>query len=357
MGSSSENLLQWGLNNAESIAQGWDNTWQVVILNQNGGLYAAIVALAQLFCLGAAFFLAIRMVREWAVDGEIVEGIPQFFLAAIAIFLLRSNLFGTFTLTLRNIIHDTSTQVLQSSLNGVTLAEAIRGTMGNRVLQSSVSAIASQCSGLIGQQQVDCLDSASQQVQQLLDAYGNAYPNINLPPYLVELGRGAWGAAQTINPLLAFAMGGPGGVTAAITDTFKFLAEALLMGFQWGFANLLEAAMLLTALVGPLALAGLILPYQGKPFFGWVTGFMAIGMAEVSYNLITGLVAEMIVSAGVYEVDTFGFLVFISLLAPGLALALAAGGGMTVFSVMSNGVSRIVSSVTGGMIAVAALKK
>lgn len=349
--SSSENLLQWGLNNAQSIAAGWNDTWQNIILNNAGGLYASIMSLAQLFCLGAFLFFMVKIGRELIVEGEVTEPLSQLLMPCIGLVLLTTNLFRSFTFSIRSVIHEVSGNVLQATINGVSIAEAIRGTMGNRALQSSVSSIASQCTGLIGQEQVDCLESASQQIQELLNAYQQSYPNINLPPYLEELARGGWGAARLANPLLTFAMGGPGGIVTALTDTLKFQAEAILMGFQWAFANFLEAAMLLTALIGPLAIAGLLLPYQGKPFFAWLTGFFSLGMAEVSYNLITGLVAEMMVHAGVYEVDTFGFLVFISILAPGLALAIASGGGMAVFSVMTGGASRIVGAITGGIIA------
>ncbi|MEO1144137.1 MAG: hypothetical protein AAFY26_00845 [Cyanobacteria bacterium J06638_22] len=358
-----ENLLEWGLSTSSNIAQGWDDVWQSVILDGDGGLYASVVFLAQLFCLGALLFFMMQFARQMIEDGEISGAYTNIILPIFGLLLISTGLFSDFMFLLRNIMHDISTMVLNSSLHGVTLEQAIRGTLGNRALNSSISAIAAQCTGLLGQEQVTCLEQASEQVQTLLGEYQSAYPDISINPAVEEIGRGAWATARTgagvgsalSNPLLGLL--GASGTLAAMTDTMQFIIEAILMGLQWAFANLLEGAMLLTAIVGPLAIAGLILPYDGKPFFAWVVGFLSLGMAEVCYNIIIGLCAEMMVQAEVYEFGTFGYLMFIAVLAPALALAIASGGGMAVFGVMSGGATRIISTVTGGMIAASALKK
>ena len=76
---------------------------------------------------------------------------------------------------------------------------------------------------------------------------------------------------------------------------------------------------------------------DGKSLWAWLTGFFALGLAKVSYNIIVGLAAVVVVNAG--TTDTMGFLVIMAILAPALALALAAGGGMTVFHTINSGVA------------------
>ena len=68
-------------------------------------------------------------------------------------------------------------------------------------------------------------------------------------------------------------------------------------------------------------------------------------MAQISYNIIVGLAAVVVVHADV--TDTLGFLVIIAILTPALALALAAGGGMAVFSIVSGGVAGIATTLAG----------
>jgi hypothetical protein len=75
------------------------------------------------------------------------------------------------------------------------------------------------------------------------------------------------------------------------------LAEQFLKGWQWAFANLLEMAMLLTGLIGPIAVAGSVVPLQGRPLWSWLVGFFSLGMAKFSYNVIVGLAATVVVAA------------------------------------------------------------
>jgi len=93
--------------------------------------------------------------------------------------------------------------------------------------------------------------------------------------------------------------------------------------------------MLLTGLIAPFAVAGAFM-LDGKSLWAWLTGFFALGFAKVSYNIIVGLAAVVVVNAG--TTDTMGFLVIMAILAPALALALAAGGGMAVFHTINTGV-------------------
>ena len=75
-------------------------------------------------------------------------------------------------------------------------------------------------------------------------------------------------------------------VNTLIQTGSQALAEQLLKSWQWAFSNLLELAMLITGLMGPIAAAGSIIPFQGRPLWAWLTGFFSLGMAKFSYNVI-----------------------------------------------------------------------
>ena len=101
--------------------------------------------------------------------------------------------------------------------------------------------------------------------------------------------------------------------------------------------------MLLTGLIGPIAVAGSIIPLQGRPLWAWLVGFFSLGLAKFSYNILVGLAATVVVAADAQTQGDFGFLLLISVLAPILALAIAGGAGMAVFRSISGGVTRIVA--------------
>ena len=124
------------------------------------------------------------------------------------------------------------------------------------------------------------------------------------------------------------------------------LVQTLLLAFQWAFANILEISMLLTALMGPIAVAGSLLPFDTKSIFAWLIGFFSLGMAQISYNIIVGLCAEVIVKSDITDVN--GFLVIVGLLAsPCLS---DRGGGMSVFNIISSSsASAVALLVTKGV--------
>jgi hypothetical protein len=210
---------------------------------------------------------------------------------------------------------------------------------------------------MTGQKQIACLQAANNQSQQLIQDYSSQHPGVALGKNLMSLlgkidpeVKGLEGAVSEAssagNPVSAVAFGGAGYLGGFINHFSEAIIRIVLLAFQWAFANILEIALILTGLVGPLAVAGLLL-FDGKPFFAWLTGFFSLGMAQLCYNIIVGLAAEVVVNAQV--TDTLGFLVITSLLAPALALAIASGGGMAVFGVMASGSTQIISSLTGAL--------
>jgi hypothetical protein len=91
------------------------------------------------------------------------------------------------------------------------------------------------------------------------------------------------------------------------------------IAFQW----VVEVSLLLTALLAPLAVGGSLLPIGQKAIFAWLTGFFSVGIVKLSFNIIVGLIATVVLNAGDSDPMVFAFAT--SILAPILSLALAAG--------------------------------
>jgi hypothetical protein len=131
----------------------------------------------------------------------------------------------------------------------------------------------------------------------------------------------------------------------ATTDTAQQAASRqILKGWQWAFANIIEASLLLTAVSGPIAVAGSLLPIGTRPLWAWLTGLFSLGMAKIYYNIVVGIIATVIVRAQAENESDFGFVVLLSILAPVLAVALAAGGGFAVYRALSNGITQLITT-------------
>ncbi|MEM8809323.1 MAG: hypothetical protein AAGF01_25150, partial [Cyanobacteria bacterium P01_G01_bin.38] len=137
------------------------------------------------------------------------------------------------------------------------------------------------------------------------------------------------------------------------------IVMSLLMAIQWAFVNVLEIAMILTALTMPLAVALTILPYPTKALITWLIGFVSLGLCQFYYNVIMGVIAVTITNSNAIDVN--GYMVILAVLGPVLAVAMAAGGGIAIFNIIAGGSATAVLAigstvVSGGAGAGAAMK-
>ncbi len=123
-------------------------------------------------------------------------------------------------------------------------------------------------------------------------------------------------------------------------NTVQTSIKSFLFSLQYAFQNLIEATMLLIAALGPIAVGGSLLPVAGKPIFAWLTGFLSVGIAKISFNIIAVLTAAVIVNGPAENPnanpDLMWFIIFLGVLAPILSLVVAAAGGFAVFNAISN---------------------
>jgi hypothetical protein len=342
-------LLASGMETTQQIGEAWNKQWVGLFHSQ---LYYGIVNLAGFIAAGALVFFMLQFMRR-LVDQEDWTSAMQSLILPLAIAAVLANhgaILGRSTLAIRNVIHTQAHQVLQLEFLEVKLEDALQSTVLGNALAAELRTQVSQCYGLVADKQAACLQQAHEQVQKTIQA--QPIQHIQLPggfgqiQQAIERGltaanqqpaTGVGVLSEGANPLFA-------GLAGFAGSAFQDLASGLLLGFGWAFTNILELALLLNALIGPIAVAG-SLALEYKPFLAWLTGFFSLGLAQVSYNIIVGLAAWVVVNAEV--TDTTGFLVILGVLAPALALALAAGGGMTTFNVISSGATGAAAILTG----------
>lgn len=326
-------ILTDGINTSRAIAQTWDKQWQTVF---NSSLFTAINDVAIIFAVGALLFFVMNMVRQLVVEGDITQFLPSLLWPLLVVALLANNsqLLVVQIQAMRSIIHDLSNNILEITFLEVNVQDAIQAAATFGAVNEEISAQLRQCQGMVGSEQMDCLRAANEMVEATISGYQRIYNLI--PPGLQDIHRAIQGAVELAtvqeDPFSAVTAGSLGFLGGLVGSTIQNVVQVILLAMQWAFSNILEISLLLTALMGPFAVAGTLLPFGGKPLFAWMTGFFALGMAKVSYNIICGLAAVVVVNGEVW--DTLGFLMMLGLFAPALSLAMAAGGGMALFRIL-----------------------
>ncbi len=320
------NVLTAGADAATNVAISWNNTWQNVLgqsFNAGGtSLYGVLCWLGSLFAVGTLIFLVVELYRD------LNEGKPNalsvLIWPLIVALLLANNgqLLAEITLGLRGILNQINTQVLAITISGVRLDELYQQANGNIALQGLISVSFGACRSLTGEAQAQCLNQAVNQAQTLLNSYQS------------NLGGGNWldGIQSFLNTIGGLITGNGADISlfGMLKPLWMPIVVSVLYWMQIAYQNLLEAGLLITALFGPIAVGGSLLPYGPKSIFAWLTGFFSIGFARICFNIIVGLAA--VVATDSSGGDPYWFALFAGLFAPILAAGLATGSGFIVWT-------------------------
>ncbi len=103
--------------------------------------------------------------------------------------------------------------------------------------------------------------------------------------------------------------------------------------------------MLLTALLGPVAVGGSLTPLGAtNSLAAWLTGFFSIAFAKLGFNIVAGLAAVAANIAG--PTDPLPLATITAVFAPVLSAAIATGGGLAVWQAMTGAAEGLVGVVT-----------
>ncbi len=338
----SNDILENAAGGSQLIAEGFNQLWEQTL---NGGLYAALMKVAQLFALATLTFYMVDLAKSW-INQEDMKAMSSWMWPILIIGLMANNgaLLRSGTLSARNYINQVNNDILSYTAAGANLETAYNRAVGNMTLKAEVGRAMERCRSMGGSSQdaIQCLQKAEAE----LKAKSPQLFNGSAPP------SGSW----ELNPLTLFkatadaigsAIDNPGGaiqkVGAAVWDTAmggigdmvtSFVTVILLAlnnAYQW----CIEFALLLTALLGPMAVGASLLPFGQRAIFAWLSAIMACGIAKLSFNIMVGLCSQLVSNAG--ENQPMIFLLFVGLLSPLLASALGAGGGMAAMGAMAKG--------------------
>ncbi|NJN07538.1 MAG: hypothetical protein HC815_05925 [Richelia sp. RM1_1_1] len=337
----STDILENAAAGSQLIAQGFEKLWEQTL---NGGLYAALMKVAQLFALATLCFYMVDLAKSF-INQEDMKALSTWIWPIIIITLMANNgaLLRSGTLTARNYINKINNDVLNYTASGANLETAYNRAVGNSTLKVEVGREMERCRSLGGSSQdsIDCLRSAEAKLRAKAPEFFKNDP----PPAgswewspLDSLTDFASGLLKGLDPSGAVTKVGAavwdtamGGIGEVVTSFVTLILLALNNAYMW----CLEFALLLTALLGPIAVGSSLLPFGQKAIFAWLGAIMGVGMAKLSFNIMVGLCAQLVSNAQANQ--PMIFLLFVGLLSPLLASALGAGGGLAAVNAMAKG--------------------
>ena len=324
-------IINNGATAARNISDSWNNQWVDLLQNNtNTNLYGALTNLGIFFAVGTLLFFMIRWLRD-AIYAESSRPISDLIWPFVVVGLLANPGNGTvlsdLTLGVRNYINTINQQVVKAGDVDQNYQQALNLSVAEEVAGSFLR----PCQAFTGEQQTECFLKAKEKIDPLWVEYRNLYGNKIWIDRLENKVNQITQNTGTVSEVT---------FDAFLGSTVQTSIKSFLISLQFAFQNLIEATMLLIAALGPLAIGGSLLPVAGKPIFAWLTGFLSIGIAKISFNIIAVLTATVIVNGPAQDAnadpDLMWYIIFLSVLAPILSLFVAAAAGFAVFNAISN---------------------
>lgn len=323
----------------------WDKSWELAM---SGQLYGIMTRLG----LTIAGFIVVIFVLQFAkgmIDDTSNRPLAELIWPIVVVVFLANNgqLLSSFTLGMRSYINQVNSSILTTTAAGLDTQKVL-----------DQLAIYNQKSAQLGSLQKECDDKRTNDELELCLQQVKTKAQALLSQVSTQEVLGAWGkrlqdyaGSVAQNPLKAGtdAIGaGAGMYLRAQSLPMVILIQTILMASQAAFQALIEASMLLTGLMGPIALGMSLLPFGAKPIYAWITAFWSVGICKLCLNVITGLIAVTLYNTGPTEMLPAS--IMLGLFAPVMALGMATGGGMAIFNGITGSIATVIRVATVGFV-------
>ncbi|MGB6300302.1 MAG: hypothetical protein WBF90_29595, partial [Rivularia sp. (in: cyanobacteria)] len=226
-GQAASTITEDGIAASEAVAVAIDRLWDDVL---GGGLYRAIANLGIFFAVGTLLIFIVQWTKEM-IDGDSSKGFTELIWTIVVIVLLANNGQPLVAVTkgLRGIINQTNQTLLVSTSASIQLQEAYQQVMLKTGKTDAIESLVNQCNTIADPtQQTECLQNAARQAKEI-EAEAE---QDNRPSWLQN-------ASDFFN-----------------TNIFQLTVRGWLIALAAAFQWIIEICMLLTALLGPLAVGG-----------------------------------------------------------------------------------------------------
>ncbi|HEY9906341.1 MAG TPA: hypothetical protein V6D18_01880 [Thermosynechococcaceae cyanobacterium] len=345
---------------SNSIVKSWDQIWKLTLDATDGfSFWSSIVRFALGLAVLALIYYFIQNANEIMRTQSFSKVIEMAMAPLVVLFLLGGDgyMLSRIVLLLRGVGRSLIAQVLTLQLAGLPINKSISQINSNLYAMQRIRQVFQECETLTGKSLTDCLNSKQAEAQGIIDQLSQSGPLQAAQGFLSTV-LAASGPGQVAQGTRDFSSFMQGNFTQIIQDRLIPVIQTLLWAIQWGFVNCLEAALLLTALFSPIAVALMLFPVAGNALSAWFCGFIAILAMQLGYNLLVGLIAVVLTftdqqtgqAGALGSASNFGFLLFISIFSPFLAVAVGRGGGAALYE----GISRKAAALAGAAVQVVA---
>lgn len=350
-----ENALQL----TEDTIESWNDTW-VQTITPASALWVDVVDFSRGLLALTFLYMFIRFGSEIMKSRYIGTIVELFTFPLIVLLFLGGDgrLLSNVIRFIRSLGYTLVTGLLNQQLVGYTLEDAVKQFGLNNLGVQRIKQLYAECEGLVGDPFQQCWNSKAPEAQAIYDNLQAQNGNIDFGPlqsFLATLSNfTVAGGIDAVGDVATGLLDGGinGAFASVIQDRLIPIIQSILYAVQWAFVNLVEAALLIAAVLAPIALVLSILPVAGRPIWAWGAGFIGLIGLQIGYNLIVGIVAVVLANTdgGALEVSqNLGFLMFISIFAPALVSAFSTWSATSLYSAISRRANGIASTVTGGI--------
>lgn len=266
------------------------------------------------------------------------------------------------TVGMRTIINDEAKALLKVQITDLTIKDAMQDIILTQQMRDRVRDAYTECESKEGVAQLECLKEAGDFAETIVKQYEDAgYWSPGIRRFAGNFRQIQQRTIARLNALKnnsapaefdSFSKVMNQGVEEELGLIFQSLTGAgnqvVLKSFQNWFTYGFEFAMMLTGMLGPLAMTASMIPKNPRAIFTWVIGFLSIGVLKISYNLVVGFAALYASKTGAGDASSAGFLSMISFGAPLIAVAVAGGGGVSIFFALGKTTAAMATVVTVG---------
>jgi hypothetical protein len=267
----------------------WKAQWDLAL---DGQVYATLANVGRGFALISLFISLVQFFREASersAEGKI-RSIGEFIWPIIVIALLTNNasLLRSSTKNIRDGFNTVNDLVVKNALPGRSLVAEFQKATDEGVAKEQIGAVVSRCVSTTNDIQKTCRKDAAAAIDKIVDQY----PGIDSLKEYAEKAKDAIDNAKTTDVT---------SLNAYLTDKDEAKARRDQLTQQIGFQNLLELALLSTALLAPLAVGLSILPIRSKPLYGWFSAFFSLGLTKIVFTFSIGIISSFALAAKLFD--------------------------------------------------------
>jgi hypothetical protein len=335
----------------DSVQKMWDE-----VFGDTSVMYQAVVVVATGF-LGLFFLLTILpLLNDTGNFNWRGVGSRFAWIAVVAVLIANdASMLRGITVGIREILNETSSSIMDVQVSQITMRDALNDVIISEKARSIIALNLADCEAKEGAEQITCFRRGAESAQAQIDEanspeFGRPSPGLRrtmsrLAATISEFRRAEAAAAEAAGGSSLFKLDGTvkGAISYVLQSTSQSASNELLKAIQQMFVYGTEIAMLLTGLLGPLAVAASLLPTTPRAVYIWLIGFLTIGFIKLTYNILIAFCAIWVVTAERQGTGDFTALLLMSIASPAIAIALSSWGGISILNSIATSAGTAVS--------------